>query len=66
VRTTAPSDGGRPTLSLFAAALRRAARRDGKVIVHFGVLPDAEGWCAAEAARPDEELLGQVRPLYSR
>jgi len=31
--------------------------------VHFGVLPDAEGWCAADAARPDADLLGYIRPL---
>jgi RES domain-containing protein len=48
------------------AGLSRAASRDGKVIVHFGILPDAEGWCAADASRPNAELLGQVRPLYSR
>ena len=29
-----------------------------------GVLPGAEGWCAADAARPDVELLDHVRPLY--
>jgi RES domain-containing protein len=44
--------------------LSRGAFRDGRVIVHFGVLPDAEGWCAADSARPDAELLAQVRPLY--
>ena len=47
------------------AGLRRAAPRNGKVIVHFGALPDAEGWCAADAARPDVELLGHIRPLRS-
>lgn len=46
--------------------LVRAAARDGRVIVHFGVLPDAQGWCAADAARPDAALLSQVRPLYPR
>ena len=45
--------------------LVRAPRRDGRVIVHFGSLPDAEGWCAADAARPDAELLGHVRPLHT-
>jgi hypothetical protein len=40
-----------------------SAPRDGKVVVHFGVLPDAEGWCAADAARPDADLLGYIRPL---
>jgi hypothetical protein len=45
--------------------LARAASRDGNVIVHFGVLPDAEGWSTAGAARPDIELLGQIRPLHS-
>ena len=49
-----------------ATGLMRAARRDGRVIVHFGVLPDAEGWCAADAARPEVELLGRIRPLYPR
>jgi hypothetical protein len=44
------------------AGLTRAAPRDGKVVVHFGVLPDAEGWCAADAARPDADLLGYIRP----
>jgi hypothetical protein len=47
-----------------AAGLTRATMRDGRVIAHFGALPDAEGWCAADAARPDPELLGQLRPLY--
>jgi hypothetical protein len=46
-----------------SAGLVRAASRDGKVIVHFGALPDAEGWCAADAARPDSELLEHIRPL---
>jgi hypothetical protein len=45
------------------AGLIRAAPRDGKVLVHFGVLPNAEGWCAADAARPDADLLGYIRPL---
>ncbi len=45
------------------AGLIRATPRDGKVVVHFGVLPDAEGWCAADAARPDADLLGYIRPL---
>ncbi len=45
------------------AGLIRATPRDGKVVVHFGVLPDAEGWCAADDARPDPELLGYIRPL---
>ncbi len=47
------------------AGLIRAAPRDGKVVVHFGVLPDAEGWCAADAARPDADLLGYIRPLHA-
>jgi hypothetical protein len=46
--------------------LMRAPARDGKVIVHFGRLPEAEGWCAAEGARPEEQVLSQVRPLDSR
>ena len=46
--------------------LLRAARRDARVIAHFGVLPNAEGWCAADSARPDTELLARVRPLYRR
>jgi hypothetical protein len=45
------------------AGLTRATPRDGKVVVHFGVVPDAEGWCAADAARPDADLLGYIRPL---
>jgi len=28
------------------------------------MLPAAQGWCAADAARPDAELLSRVRPLY--
>jgi hypothetical protein len=48
-----------------STGLVRAAPRDGKVIVHFGVLADVEGWRAAEAARPDADLLGQIRPLHS-
>jgi RES domain len=46
--------------------LVRAPERDGKVIVHFGRLPEAEGWCAADAARPDAQILSQVRPLQMR
>lgn len=45
------------------AGLIRAAPRDGKVVVHFGVLPDAEGWCAADAARPEADLIRYIRPL---
>jgi RES domain len=48
------------------AGLVRAPGKDGKVIVHFGPLPEAEGWCAADAARPAAELLAQVRPLASQ
>lgn len=47
------------------AGLVRAPNRDGMVIVHFGPLPEAEGWCAAEGAHPDEQVLSQVRPLNS-
>jgi hypothetical protein len=46
-----------------SAGLTRAAPRDGRVVVHFGVLPAAEGWCAAESARPEADLLGYIRPL---
>jgi RES domain-containing protein len=60
----APGDGA--GFHVGTTGLSRAAFRDGKVIVHFGILPDAEGWCAAASARPDEELLGRVRPLYPR
>ncbi len=45
--------------------LVRATSRDSRVIAHFGVLPDAQGWCAADSARPDPELLSQVRSLLS-
>lgn len=50
-------------LHVGTAGLTRAAPRDGKVVVHFGVLPEAEGWCAADGARPDADLLGYIRPL---
>ncbi|HEY6923143.1 MAG TPA: RES family NAD+ phosphorylase [Steroidobacteraceae bacterium] len=60
----APGEGA--GFHVGSGGLSRARRRDGKVIVHFGVLPDAEGWCAADAARPDEQLLARVRPLYPR
>jgi hypothetical protein len=46
------------------AGLVRAAPKSGKVVVHFGVLPDAEGWSTADAARPEADLLDSVRPLY--
>ena len=46
--------------------LIRAAARDGRVIAHFGELPDVQGWCAADCARPDAALLSQVRRLSSR
>ena len=58
----APGEGA--GFHVGGAGLIRAASRDSKVIVHFGVLPNAEGWCAADAARPDAGLLRQVRPLY--
>jgi hypothetical protein len=45
------------------ATVRRAARRDGKVIVHFGRLPDAEGWCVADSGSPSAEILTQVRHI---
>jgi hypothetical protein len=57
--------GGGSGFHVGSTGLVRAASRDGKVFVHFGALPDAEGWCAADAARPDADLLGQIRPLYS-
>jgi hypothetical protein len=47
------------------SGLARAPSRDGMVIVHFGPLPDAEGWSVADASRPDAALLGQIRPLHS-
>jgi hypothetical protein len=47
------------------SGLKRAARRDGKVIVHFGRLSDAEGWCVAESGCPSAEILSQVRPINS-
>lgn len=53
-------------LRVGATGLVRAPARDGKVIVHFGRLPEAEGWCAAEGAHPDQQVLTQVRPLNSR
>jgi hypothetical protein len=69
-RIVAPSaalaPGAGAGFQVGAAGLLRAASRDGRVIVHFGVLSNAEGWCAADGARPDAELLGQVRPLYPR
>jgi len=48
-----------------STGLVRAPARDGRVIVHFGPLADAEGWCAASEARPAAEVLTQVRPLFS-
>jgi len=57
----APGEGA--GFHVGTTGLFRATSRDSKVIVHFGVLPHAEGWCAADSARPDPELLSQVRPL---
>jgi hypothetical protein len=45
------------------AGLRRAAARDGAVIVLFGPRPDLVGWPATLAGRPPTTLLSQVRPL---
>jgi hypothetical protein len=45
--------------------LMRAPSRDGKVIVHFGRLPDAEGWCVVDSGRPPADVLTRVRPLVS-
>jgi hypothetical protein len=45
------------------AGLRRAAARDGQVIVLFGPRPDLVGWPATLAGRPPATLLPQVRPL---
>lgn len=70
MRVVAPSaalvGGGGAGFRVGTAGLVRTASRDGRVIAHFGLLPDAEGWCAADTARPGPELLGQVRPLYPR
>jgi len=70
IRIVAPSAALKPGegagFHVGNTGLRRAARRDGRVIAHFGVLPNAEGWCAADSARPGAELLDQVRPLYPR
>ena len=63
----APGEGA--GFHVGTGGLIRASARDGRMIVHFGVLPDAQGWCAAEAARPDEELLnraGRCTPVSSR
>jgi RES domain-containing protein len=69
-RIVAPSAALTPGASagfhVGGAGLTRAAARDGCVIAHFGILPNARGWCAADFARPDVELLSQVRPLNSR
>jgi hypothetical protein len=45
------------------AGLRRAAARDGQVIVLFGPRPDLVGWPATLAGHPPATLLPQVRPL---
>ena len=58
----APGEGA--GFHVCGTGLVRAPSRDSKVIVHFGTLPNAEGWCTADAARPDAALLRQVRPLY--
>ena len=61
-----------PTAALFPGSaggwkvdggLQRAAKRDGTVIVVFGVAPDLVGWLAAFQARPRSDLLLRVRPL---
>lgn len=69
-RIVAPSAALTPGASagfhVGGTGLIRAAARDGRVIAHFGVLPEAQGWCAADSARPDVELLSQVRPLNPR
>ncbi len=46
------------------AGLVRAAPKNGKVVVHFGLLADAEGWCTADAAHPEAGLLRSIRPLH--
>ena len=43
--------------------LRPGPRRDGRVIVLFGLRPDLVGWEAVHEGRPSEELLGRVRHL---
>src|SRR5258707_6983639 len=43
------------------AGLIRAAAREGKGVVHFRALPAAEGWRAADAARPDADPFGYIR-----
>ncbi|MBS0421042.1 MAG: RES family NAD+ phosphorylase [Proteobacteria bacterium] len=58
-----PGDGA--GFQVSTSGLKRAPSRDAKVVVHFGRLPDAEGWCAAQGAPPDVEVLKHVRPLDS-
>lgn len=57
--------GGAAGYQVGPTGLRSAAARDGKVIVHFGPLPDAEGWCAAEG-RPPRESMEHVRHYGNR
>jgi len=43
--------------------LRRAARRDGQVIVLYGPRPALDGWQVCAEGRPNQRLLGAVRHL---
>lgn len=65
IRLLAPSaalrPGGAAGYQVGATGLRSGVRRDGKVIVHFGPLPEAEGWCTADGGRPPRECLEYVR-----
>lgn len=46
--------------------LRPGPRRDGRVLVLFGVRPDLVGWEAVHQGRPSEKLVTRVRPLARR
>jgi RES domain-containing protein len=65
IRLLAPSAALKPGCAagyqVGPTGLRRAVTRDGQVIVHFGPLPDAEGWCAAEGGQPPRESVAYVR-----
>lgn len=69
IRLLAPSAALKPgcaaSCRVGPTGLRRGESRDGNVIVHFGPLPEAEGWCAAEG-RPPRESIDLVRHYGSR
>jgi len=69
IRLVVPSAALKPGAAagyqVGATGLHSGVGRDGKVIVHFGPLPEAQAWCTAEGGQPPRESLDSVRHYVS-